>query len=89
MILDNNNRRKPEIEYPCDWQYKVISKSADAAVKAAEEAAEGFEYDITSSKVSSKGKYVSINLTVRVENEIERNLIFGKLEKDDDVVMIL
>lgn len=89
MILDDNNKKRPEIEYPCEWQYKIISKTPDDAVSAAENAAEGFKYDITASNISKKGKYVSINLKVTVENEAERNLIFGKLEGDDNVVMVL
>lgn len=89
MILDNNNKKRPQIEYPCEWQYKVIAKSPDEAVSAAEDAAEGFKYDITASNISKKGKYVSINLLVEVESEEERNLIFGKLEANETVVMVI
>lgn len=89
MILDTQNSKRPEIEYPCEWKYKIIASNADAAVTSAEEAAKGFKYDITASNISKKGKYVSINLIVEVESEEERNLIFGKLEDDDNVVMVL
>lgn len=89
MILDHNNKNRPEIEYPCEWQYKIIAKSPDEAVNAAEDAAEGFKYDITASNISKKGKYVSINLLVEVESEEERNLIFGKLEANETVVMVI
>jgi putative lipoic acid-binding regulatory protein len=89
MILDNNSGQKPEIEYPCEWKYKIISANADDAVASAEDAAKGFKYDISASNISKKGKYVSINLIVEVENEEERNLIFGKLEADDKVVMVI
>ena len=89
MILDENSKERPEIEYPCKWYYKIISNSAEAAINAAENAANGFEYEVTSSNVSSQGKYISINLSVQVESEEERNLIFGKLENDNDVIMVL
>lgn len=89
MILDNQNKDRPDIEYPCEWKYKIISQSAEEAIVAAEDAADGFEFEISSSNVSKKGKYVSINLSVQVENEEERNLIFGKLEADDKVVMVI
>ena len=89
MILDSNNKQRPDIEYPCEWKYKIIASNADDAVVSAEEAAKGFKYDITASNISKKGKYVSINLIVEVENEEERNLIFGKLEGDDKVVMVI
>ena len=89
MILDNQNKERPDIEYPCQWNYKIISKNADEAVEAAEEAAKGFKFEITSSNISKKGKYVSINLSVEVKSEEERNLIFGKLEADEKVVIVL
>lgn len=89
MILDSENKKRPKIEYPCTWNYKIISVNPDDAVKAAEDAANGFKYEITGSNISKKGKYVSINLSVEVENEEERNIIFGKLENDDNVVMVL
>jgi len=89
MILDNTNKNRPEIKYPCEWNYKIISKSPDEAVEAAESAANGFKYEITASNISKKGKYVSINLSVEVESEAERNLIFGKLESNEKVVMVL
>ena len=89
MILDNFNQNRPEIEYPCEWKYKIISQNADDAVEAAEDAAKGFKYEITSSNISKRGKYVSINLAVEVENEEERNLIFGKLEADSKVIMVI
>lgn len=89
MILDNQNKNRPNIEYPCEWNYKIISQQANDAVEAAEEAAKGFKFEITSSNISKKGKYISINLTVEVKNEEERNLVFGKLEANEKVVMVL
>ena len=89
MILDGPNKNRPDIDYPCDWNYKIISLNAESAVFAAEDAAKGFKYDIKSSNISKKGKYVSINLTVEVQSEEERNLIFGKLEADEKVIMVL
>jgi uncharacterized protein len=89
LILDGYSKQKPDIEYPCRWQYKIISNSAEGAVRAAETAANGFEYDIISSNVSAKGKYVSINLFVQVETEEERNFIFGQLENHEEVIMVI
>lgn len=89
VILDSTNQNRPEIDYPCEWKYKIISKTPDEAVQAAENAANGFKFEITASNISKKGKYVSINLSVEVESEEERNLIFGKLEADSKVIMVI
>jgi len=88
MILDSNSK-KPNIEYPCDWHYKVIGIDVDEIIKAIELIAEGMEYKISSSNVSSKGKYFSLNLTVLVSSEIIRDIIFAKLKANEFVKMVL
>lgn len=77
----NPENQKPDIDYPCDWQYKIIGTSVEDMIVAIEEIATGFEYEITPSNVSSNEKYFSLNLKVFVPSEIIRDLIFQKLEK--------
>lgn len=87
MILDSNSK-KPNIIYPCDWNYKIIGTDVDEIIKVIEEAAAGMEYKILSSNVSVNGKYFSLNLTVNVPSEIVRNLIFEKIEANEFVKFI-
>lgn len=49
-------------------------------IKMIEQSVGGMDYKISSSNVSSKGKYFSINLTVFVTSEAIRDIIFAKLE---------
>jgi len=88
MILDSNSK-KPIINYPCDWQYKVIGTDLDEMIKAIEIVADGMEYKISSSNVSSKGNYFSINLKVFVTSEVIRDIIFEKLKANEFVKMVL
>jgi hypothetical protein len=88
MILDSNSK-KPNIEYPCDWEYKVIGTDVDEMIKAIELITEGMDYKISPSNVSSKGNYFSLNLTVFVTSEIIRDIIFAKLEANKFVKMVL
>ncbi len=88
MILDSNSK-KPEIEYPCDWHYKVIGTDVDEMIKVIDQIAEGMDYNISSSNVSSKGKYFSINLKVFVTSEAIRDIIFTKLKANEFVKMVL
>ncbi len=96
MILDSDSK-KPDIDYPCNWNYKIIGTDVDEMIKVIEAAAEGMEYKISSSNVSSKGKYFSLNLHVFVSSEAIRDIIFvpkfhqhrpfgmlGKLASDSD-----
>jgi putative lipoic acid-binding regulatory protein len=87
MILDSSKR--PNIKYPCNWDYKVIGTNVDEMFKAIEEVVEGFEFKISSSNVSSKGKYFSLNLKVFVTSEEVRDIIFAKLEANEFVKMVL
>ena len=43
MILDSNSK-KPNIDYPCNWQYKVIGTDVDQMIKTIEEIVEGMEF---------------------------------------------
>jgi putative lipoic acid-binding regulatory protein len=88
MILDSNSK-KPNIEYPCNWDYKVIGTDVDKMIKAIEEAVIGMEYKISSSNVSSKGNYFSLSLQVHVSSEVIRDIIFAKLKDSEFVKMVL
>lgn len=78
MILDENSKR-PEIEYPCNWDYKIIGTDVSEMVKVIEETVGDLTYEITPSNISKKGNYFSLNLTVFVPSEIVRDIIFQKL----------
>jgi len=88
MILDSNSK-KPDIEYPCDWHYKIIGTDVDEMIIAIEQTVEGMEYKISSSNVSSKGKYFSLNLKVFVTSEAIRDIIFEKLNTSEYIKMVL
>mgnify|MGYP003513143820 FL=1 len=88
MILDSNSK-KPNINYPCDWEYKVIGTDVDEMIKAIELITEGMDYKVSPSNVSSKGKYFSLNLTVFVASEVIRDIIFVKLESNEFVKMVI
>lgn len=87
MILDENSKR-PEIEYPCKWDYKIIGTDVTEMVKAIEEAVGNLEYDITPSNISKKGNYFSLNLTVNVPSEVVRDLIFQKVSSSTFVKIV-
>jgi len=85
--MDDNNA--PEIQYPCEWTYKIIGVDIDNILITIEEAVLGLDYDITPSNVSKNGKYVSLNLKLEVPNEVVRNLIFENLIKSPNIKYIL
>ena len=88
MILEPE-MQKPQIEYPCEWAYKVIGSDVNKILLAIDTAAMGLVYDVSPSNVSSNGKYFSLNFKLEVPNETVRNLIYEKLEKSPDIKFVL
>ena len=88
MILGENNK-KPNIDYPCKWTFKVIGDDVDTMINSMEKAVEGLEKEITSSNVSTRGNYFSMNLIVTINSEEERYSIYDRLSKSPNIKYIL
>lgn len=82
------NKKHPQIEYPCEWSYRIIGDDIKNMVEAAEAAVEGMEYDLQASNISKKGNYYSINLKVKVDNVVVRDLVFEKIKNHKNVKMV-
>jgi putative lipoic acid-binding regulatory protein len=81
--------QRPEIEYPCEWSYRVIG-TAEAAIRAlVAEIAGDAAHALETSNVSSQGTYVSVRLTVLVVDEDHRLAIFHSLRDAECVKMVL
>ena len=89
MILDANSQDKPEISYPCSWNYTVIGTDGVLIEEAVLTILGGRECSFETSKTSKGGKYCSYKLEILVHNEDERNLIFEEIKKHKHVKMVL
>jgi putative lipoic acid-binding regulatory protein len=87
MALEEDKR--PEIEYPCEWAYKIIGTNIEKILEAIENAVSGMKYDVTPSNISKKGKYFSLNLLVTVPNETMRDIVYKKLSDNDFIKIVL
>lgn len=81
--------KKLGIEYPCDWTFKIIGQDEGLLRKAAIATLQSRSHTINNSNSSSGGKYISLNLTVDVEDETDRNDIFNSLQSDSAIKFIL
>lgn len=91
------NGQKPQIEYPCQWGFKIIGTD-EAEVRVAVKAClEGClkqgtgdrPYELGFSRASSQGKYVSLTLNIEVQDEKERNALFQSLTDRPEVRMVI
>jgi putative lipoic acid-binding regulatory protein len=80
---------RPEIVYPCRWEYKTIGTSRELMEAAIIEIVEDLDYTLGFSNVSRHGKYCSMVLVVQVQSEEHRNSIFESLRTHRDIRMVL
>ena len=83
------NDRKPEIEYPTQWQYKIIGSDVDEMLVAVDESIKGLDYQVAPSNVSSNEKYFSLNITLIVPSEQVRDIIFQKLSNHSAIKFVI
>jgi putative lipoic acid-binding regulatory protein len=88
-VIVNFEEKRPDIEYPCSWEYKVIGSDIDNVLSAIEDAASGLDYSVSPSNVSRNNKYFSVNMKIEVPNETTRDVIYSSLTKCKDVKLVL
>jgi len=81
--------KKPEIDYPTKWEYKIIGPDIDEMIKAVESIVNNLVYDLSASNISKKANYFSLNLAVEVPSEIVRDLIFQKLSAHSAIKFVI
>ncbi|MCF7916375.1 MAG: DUF493 domain-containing protein [Candidatus Omnitrophica bacterium] len=81
--------KKPVIKYPCDWEYKIIGKNQKILETVIAKVIDDRDYDLSLSKRSKTGKYVSLEVKTKVLNEADRNKIFSDFSSHSEVKMVL
>lgn len=83
------NEHKLELEYPCNWAYKiVVLESIDIKI-VVKEVLSNRDHKIKESKVSAKGKFKSYSLNLLVHNDDDRKTIYELLGKHSSIKMVL
>ena len=79
---------KPEISYPCAWEYRII---ADSETKIQEAVSQILKtpYRRESKNKSSNGRCVSMCLSTSVDSEAYRNEIYSYLTSHPDIKMVI
>ncbi|HEB49359.1 MAG TPA: DUF493 domain-containing protein [Desulfobulbus sp.] len=80
---------RPEIDYPCVWQYKVIGTDRKALCEAIALHLGDAPYSVSDSRVSSGGRYISLNLEVTVYSDFNRLRLYEVLGEHPAVKVIL
>ncbi len=80
---------KPSIKYPCSWVYKIIGSNEEALKKAVSAIIGNKNVVVTSSKRSSGGKYVSLNVEVLVLDEDSRQQYYQHFKNHTAVKVVM
>lgn len=89
MILDANSCARPEIDYPCDWSYKIIGTDKSELQASIFDIVGERPYTTKAGNTSKKGKFHAMNMTCRVESEEDRNKIFKAFSEHMAVKMVI
>ena len=89
MEIINAREDHIELEYPCNWSYKLIALSKELIDSAIVDVIGDREHTLAHSNNSKGGKYISMNLDVLVHNEDDRNFIYETLKKHQNIKMVL
>lgn len=79
---------KPEICYPCAWEYRIIAES-EAKIQEVVSQILKTPYRLESKNKSSKGRFVSMCLSTSVDSEAYRNEIYSYLTSHPDIKMVI
>jgi putative lipoic acid-binding regulatory protein len=79
----------PEIEYPCEWEYRVIGLEEERLRAVVESVLRDHPYSIRVANRSRSGKYLSIVIETVVHSESARVSWFQELRSHQDVKMVL
>ena len=88
-MSSNPTGRKPDIEYPCPWGYKVIGSDEERLRCAIAEVIQELPHTVTPSSRSHSGKYHCLNVELVVANEECRLEIYEGLRKHPAVKIVL
>lgn len=80
---------RPKIDYPCEWEYRLIGPDEEGLHKAAAEVLKTKQYTLFFSNISKAGKYVSFALKTTVTDEKERNNIYVSLRRHPAIKSVI
>ena len=82
-------QKKPKIDYPCPWLFKVIGFDRQEIEEAIAVVIGEVPFSVTASMSSSSGKYLSVNLETEVASEEDRDRIYRELSAHVSIKVVL
>lgn len=80
---------RPLIEYPCEWEYRVIGSDREQIRAAVAEVMGDATYSLTDANRSREGRWLSMSLQVVVASEERRDAIHKALHEHRSIRFVL
>ena len=81
--------RKPAIDYPCRWQFRLIGEERAAMVEAITSLTGIAATEVAQTNVSSGGRYISLMIELSVRDDEERLGLYRLLAGHPAIRMVL
>ena len=83
------NEHKLELDYPCNWKYKLVIRKEQNIKKIIKEVLDEREHGVQPSKVSKEGKFKSYTLELLVHNDEDRKALYQVLGDHEHIKMVV
>jgi hypothetical protein len=80
---------RPEIDYPCSWEYRLIGYNEDLMRRAISDVLGERGCLVSFSKQSRRGRYLSLSVELQVPDEQTRTGLFHAFKQHPDVLYVL
>ncbi|MBG80900.1 MAG: cytoplasmic protein [Phycisphaerae bacterium] len=87
--MSDSEQPKLELEYPCQWEYRVIGGDEAAMRAAIEEVMEGRSHEVMAGGASAGGKWLTLIVTLEVVDEEERLALYEGLRNHEAIKIVL
>ena len=87
--MHKEHQDRPQIDYPCQWEYRIIGPSEDELKAAVIQIMGKRQYHLSFSNISKTGKYISLAVTTLVEDQAVRDLLYVGFAKHAAVKHVL
>lgn len=89
VVVKAENLKELELEYPCDWEYKLIVQQGLNVSQIVKNIVDTREFSLKNSKNSKNGKYESFTLKLLVHSDDDRKTLYETLRADKDIKFVL
>ena len=83
----------PKIEFPCDYPIKVMGRSSDVfesvVLTVCERHAPGFDQRTVAAKISSKGTFTSLTITITATGPAQLEALHQDLQANFQVTKVV